>query len=175
MCWRTLAGSGPLNVSVWWPLVEQRGRQNQTLHSLEVKPSATKKSHMTDSGDMYQWGWIWTPPVAVREGVGTGCFQGGPLWLQQASVVPTTTPPNPICTPTPTLRTLFVPLPAGRWRGRLGHCCTQPANGSHAVALRDWSGSFLRGAHPSTPHPRGLTRDHNTYNDTHRPLSGWAG
>lgn len=132
-----------------------------------------KKSHMTDSGDMYQWGWIWTPPVAVREGVGTGCFQGGPLWLQQASVIPTTTPPNPICTPT--LRTLFVPLPAGRWRGRLGHCCTQPANGSHAVAPWDWSGSFLRGAHPSTPHPRGLTRDHNTYNDTHRPLSGWAG
>lgn len=177
MCWRTLAGSGPLNVSVWWPLVEQRGRQNQTLHSLEVKPSAVryqKKPHDR------QW-WY----VSMRMNLDTtSCSQGGcrNRMLSGRSPVasagiccPHHHSPNPICTPTPTLRTLFVPLPAGRWRGRLGHCCTQLANGSHAVALRDWSGSFLRGAHPSTPHPRGLTRDHNTYNDTHRPLSGWAG
>lgn len=70
MCWRTLAGSGPLNVSVWWPLVEQRGRQNQTLHSLEVKPSAVryqKKPHDR------QW-WY----VSMRMNLDTtSCSQGG--------------------------------------------------------------------------------------------------
>lgn len=109
----------------------------------------------TDSGDMYQWGWIWTPPVAVREGVGTGCFQGGPLWLQQASVVPTTTPPNPICTPTPTLRTPLCPPPsrslawqtgsllysAGKW---------QPCGGPEGLV-----GVFPQGSSSFHPTPKG--------------------
>lgn len=70
MCWRTLAGSGPLNVSVWWPLVEQWGRQNQTLHSLEVKPSA---AHYQKKPHDRQW-WY----VSMRMNLDTtSCSQGG--------------------------------------------------------------------------------------------------
>lgn len=72
---------------------------------------------------------------AVEEGAEGGCFHGGPLWLQQASVAPTAH-----AYPTPTHYPPIVPFPAGRWCGRLAHCRAKLANGSRTVPLRDCQG-----------------------------------
>lgn len=119
---------------------------------------------MTGSGDMSTT----SCRRAVGEG-GGGWFQGGPLWLQQASVVPAVIPhPHPPCPHCP------LPLPAGHWRGRLAHCRAQPANGRHAAALRDWLGSCLEGAHPSV-HPQGGSPWITTHAEIHRAETVQAG
>lgn len=115
-----------------------------------LPPTTTyQKGHMTDSGDMYHWGRIWTPPVAGEKWgrVEEDAFREVPCGFSRHLL-------SPLSYPTPTLYAPIVPLPAGHWRGRLAHCRAQPANGRHAVALRDWSGSGLGGAHPSI-HPQG--------------------
>lgn len=136
----------------------------ESLHKSEVKVSGTpqpptKKGHMTDSGDMYHWGWIWTPPVA-REKWGRvwgGCFQGGPLWLQQASAAPTVIPyPHHLCppplSPLPPSRSLAwqtgsLPGSASKWQA------CHPWGTGRGLASGELIPSYtLKGANPGSWH-----------------------
>ncbi len=103
--------------------------------------------------------------TSCRREVGEGggrCFQGGPLWLQQASVH---------VYPTPTCYAPIVPLPAGHWYGRLACCLAQPANGSPEGLGKVWP----QGSSSLYTPQWGLTLDHDTHRDTHSTEAVQAG
>lgn len=111
---------------------------------------------------------------AVGEGGGGGCFQGGPLWLQQASVTPAAPTPHPntlhphprhpLCPPPSrslAWQTGSLPGSASKW---------QPC-GSPEGLVRVWP----RGSSSLHAPPRGLTLDHDTYRDTRSAEAVQAG
>lgn len=86
----------------------------------------------------------------VGEVVRGGCFQGGPLWLQQASAAPAVIPHPPTIYKAPSSLSSSQPV--------TGVADWLTAGLSHQMAgmpsLWDWSGSGLGGAHPFM-HPQG--------------------
>ena len=102
----------------------------------------------------------------MEEG-GGGCFQGGPLWLQQASVAPAVhiyPTPHPLCPLCPNpphsqpVTGVADWLTASKWHGPEG-------------LVRVWP----RGSSPPCTAPRGLTLDHDTYRDTQSAAAVQAG
>lgn len=167
----------PLYLHIWWPVT---CLLLGLVTSREAEPDVTnwESAQVRGESECYpttpypkrsrdrQW---WYVPLRmnldttscrreVGEG-GGGCFQGGPLWFQQASVVPAVIPhPHPLCPHCPppsrslAWQTGSLPGSASKWQ----------ACGGPEGLVRVWP----RGSSSLHTPSRGLTLDHDTCRDT---------